>query len=185
MPEIPPIAAPEVVALYREIIDCVLVGAHGAAITMATILVEFALKYTVFVCEVGGYGRDDPDMWDELEQATFYPVTRRACASGLIDDKQVEILDRFREQVRNPYAHYNVRKITKGNIWQNVMVYNKETAQTEVRDIAAEDNPVIRAQIKPHFDRANVLIVIANADEIVRELFRNMEAIIASNNPES
>ena len=180
LPKIPQLAAPEILSLYREITDCVLAGAYGAAITMSTILAEFALKYTTFICEVGEHGRDDPDKWDEFESLTFAPAAKRARSAGLITDKQFEKLNNFRDQIRNPYAHYNIRKITRGNVWKNVMVYNRETGETEIRDIAAEDSPVIRAQIKPHFDRANVVIVFGIVDEIVRSLFDQMEGIIGS-----
>src|SRR4030042_2566887 len=64
LPSLPQGLPPAVQALYQEIRECIFFGLNGAAITIASILIEFVLKHTTFVKEAGGYQSTDPQKWD-------------------------------------------------------------------------------------------------------------------------
>ena len=89
----------------------------------------------------------------------------------IISDKQVEALTSFKNTVRNPYLHYNIKNITKRVAANKVKKVNVVTKQVEELDIPAEDNPVLWGFAKKFVDRETVWDVFAFADKIVKELF--------------
>jgi hypothetical protein len=182
LPELPPVelVPPAIKSLYEEILDCILFGLNGAAITLSGNLIEFALKHAAFVKEAGGYQNYDPDRWDQFEKIDFSHAIGRARRAGLLDSKMGKRLNEFREDVRNPYSHYNIRKITRNVIAGRVKVLNLETGEYEEKDIPAEQNPTIQAVAKPLIDKNNVLHVFHFADEVVKYVLKRLgESLVA------
>jgi hypothetical protein len=170
LPVAPTLAPPAVASLYDEIAECIVFGMHGAAITLSGVLVEFVLKYATYIREAGGFANYDPVRWDEFERITFDPAITRAKAAGLLTDQWTDDLQRFKRLVRNPYSHYNIRKITSCVVWRNVKVVNVSTASLEEKTIPAKDDPVLQAQAKPIVDSAQVYTVFAFADAVTKHL---------------
>jgi len=177
LPELPPVEllSPAIKSLYEEIIDCILFGLNGAAITLSGNLIEFTLKHVTFVKEAGGYQNYDPDKWDQFEKIDFSNAIGRAKRAGLLDSKMRKRLHEFREDIRNPYSHYNIRKITRNVIAGHVKVFNLETGEYDEQDIPAEQNPTIQAVAKPLIDKRNVLFVFQFADEVVKYVLKRLE----------
>ena len=89
-------------------------------------------------------------------------------------------LQEFREDIRDPYSHYNIRKITRNVIAGRVKVFNLETGKYEEKDILAEQNPTIQAVAKPLIDKRNVLYVFHFADEVVKYVLKRLkESLVA------
>lgn len=166
--------SPAILSIYNEIIQCMHFGLHGAAITLSSILVEFTLKYATYITEMGGFKNYNTEKWDEFENIAFDAAIKRAVKAGLINKEQKIKLKSFKDTIRNPYSHYNIRKITKSVIWENVKVLNIESKRIDIMNIAAEDNPVIQAQAKPCVDRYLVSKVFSFADRIVTHLLRKI-----------
>jgi hypothetical protein len=166
LPEMPYAVA----SLYGEIITCIIFGVYGAAITLSGILVKFVLKHCTYLREAGGYAHYDPKHWEEFEQITFGPAIKRAAKTGLINPTQIADLNRFKYAVRNPYNHYNIRKITASVVWGKVQVVKLDTGAVEEKTIAAKDDPIIQAQAKPLVDQAQVLGIFGFADAVTRAL---------------
>jgi len=101
---------PSVNALYDEIYECMLFGLNGAAITLCGILIEFALKQISYYYENGRSFAYNPTLWDKFEKMTLGPTIECAKASTLINDDMVVALKSFKDEVRNPYNHYNTKK---------------------------------------------------------------------------
>lgn len=177
LPDPPIIAAPAIESLYNEITECIVFGLHGAAITLSGILVEFVLKYVTYFSEIGGVGEYDAKKWDELENIAFGATIKRAAKAGLLIKEEVEKLENFKDTIRNPYNHYNIKKITHGMVWEKIKVLDTSTRKIEERDIAAEDNPVIQAQSKPIVDMRQVFLVFEFADYMVKILFKRIEGL--------
>ena len=176
LPALPQGLPPAVQALYQEIRECIFFGLNGAAITMSAILIEFVLKHTVFIKEAGGYQKAKTQDWDEFENMELGPAINRAKRAGVLDTKMARRLDSFRKTVRNPYSHYNIKKITCRVVAEQVkQVDTKTGAVTEV-DMAAKDHPMIQAQVKPWVDENNVLAVFAFADEVVKYLLSQIQS---------
>jgi hypothetical protein len=170
LPLLPQGLPPVVQALYQEIRECIFFGLNGAAITMSAILIEFMLKHTTFIKEAGGYQNVNTQDWDQFENMELAPAISRAKRAGVLDAKMTKRLDSFRKTIRNPYSHYNVKKITYGVVAEKVKQVNTKTGAVTEIDLAAKDNPMIQAQVKPWVDEHYVMAVFAFADEVVKYL---------------
>jgi hypothetical protein len=175
LPSYPRIASPSVISLYKEISECIFFGLNGAAITLSGILVEYVLKFAAYKIEMGGFAKYDPEKWDEFEKLDFSKAIWRANKNGLLTKEERKKLHLFREHYRNPYNHYNIKKITERYGFRNVSRLNIETLDIEVLDIAAKDNPVIQAHAKPFVDAETVLDVFAFADSVVKLMFSKID----------
>ncbi len=170
LPSLPQRLPPVVQALYQEIRECIFFGLNGAAITMSSILIEYVIKHTTYVFEAGGYENTDPQKWDEFENMELAKAINRAERAGLIDSRMAKRLHSFRETIRNPYSHYNIKKITKNVVAKNVKRGDINTGDVKEMDVDAKDSPMIQAQSKPFMDEHHVLPVFHFADEIVKYL---------------
>lgn len=176
MPGEPPPGHPSIDSLYNEIRESILFGLNGAAITLCGILVEYALKYAAYTIDVGGLQKYDPGLWDNYETKTFGPAVDAAAAFGLLTPDWVKALKSFKDTVRNPYNHYNIKKITKDVVAKGVKILKLDTGEIEEKDIPALDSPVIQTQAKPFIDRTLVLEVFHFADKVVRHLLNQVDA---------
>ena len=170
LPSLPQGLPPVVQALYQEIRECIFFGLNGAAITMSAILIEFVLKHTAFIKDAGSYEKANPQDWDQFENMELGPAISRAKRAGLLDAKMAKRLHSFRETIRNPYSHFNIKKITFGVVVGKVKRVDITTGAVTEIDMAAKDHPTIQAQVKPWVDENNVLMVFAFADEVVKYL---------------
>ena len=175
LPPLPNGLQPEIQSLYQEIRECVVFGLNGAAITLSAILIEFVLKRTTFTREIGGYQNYDASKWDEFENLELAPAINRAKKAGLLDSEMEEQLQAFRQSIRNPYSHYNIKKITEHVVAEKVTVLNTETGECVERDIKASEDPVIQAQVKPIVDQNQVLAVFHFADKVMKYLLSQIE----------
>jgi hypothetical protein len=170
LPTLPEGLPPSIQALYQEIRECIFFGLNGAAITMSSILIEYAIKYATHIKESGGHSGADPDKWGEFEKMELSPAINRAKRAGLLDSKMAKRLHSFRTTIRNPYNHFNIKKITINVVAQKVKQLNVNTGIVEEVDIEAENSPMIQTQAKPFMDEHHVLPVFHFADEVVKYL---------------
>ena len=162
-------------ALYDEIRQCALFGLHGAAITLSGVLVEFVVKYAVFCRETRSKVKFDSDAWDEFENITFGVIIDRARKVGLINDHQVGVLRDFKNKIRNPYAHYNIQKLTKGCVWRKVKVKDICTGEVTEKDIDVSENPTMQAIAKQQLDTGSVIKVLEHVVEMVSHFNQEMQ----------
>lgn len=170
LPPLPEGLPPSIQALYQEIRECIFFGLNGAAITMSSILIEFVLKHATFIKEAGSYKKADSKKWDEFEEMELSPAINRAKKIGLLDSGMTKRLHSFRATIRNPYNHYNIKKITQNVVAEKVKRLDIKTGEVKEIDIAAKDSPMIQAQAKPIVDEYYVLAVFCFADEVVKYL---------------
>ena len=170
LPPLPEGLSVTIQTLYQEIRECIFFGCNGAAITLSGILIEFMLKRVAYAKESGGSQNYDPKIWDEYEDMDLSSAINRAKRVGVLDSIMAKRIHAFRKDIRNPYSHYNIQKITEHVIAQNVKVVNTETGEHEERDLEARENPSIQTVVKPIVDKHNVLTVFHFADEVVKYL---------------
>ena len=175
LPTLPEGLPPSIQALYQEIRECIFFGLNGAAITMSSILIEYAIKYATHIKESGGHSGAEPDKWDEFEKMELSPAINRAKSAGLLDSKFAKRLHSFRTTIRNPYNHFNIKKITKNVVAQKVKRLNVKTGQVEEVDIEAENSPMIQTQAKPFMDEHHAIPVFHFADEVVKYLLQKIK----------
>ena len=175
LPDLPQGLPPLIQALYQEIRESIFFGLNGVAITMSSILIEFVLKHATFIKESGGYQNADPEKWDEFESMEFGTAINRAKRAGLLDSKMARRLHSFRETIRNPYNHYNIKKITENVVAKKVKQVDTETGEIKEIDIEAKNSPMVQAQAKPFMDEHLVMAVLHFADKVVKYLFKKLD----------
>mgnify|MGYP001570456456 CR=1 FL=1 len=168
-PDAPQIAIPTIGFLYNDIKECILFGLFGAAISLSAILVEFSLKHAI-VKKTRGDTYDKAE-WDRIENIELGDTITEAKSLKIIDDTQEEALKSFKNTVRNPYLHYNIKRITKKVAANKVKKLDINTHKVEELDIPAEENPILWGFAKKFVDRETVFDVFGFADRIVKELF--------------
>lgn len=171
LPNMPQVAIPTIGFLYDEIRESVLFGLNGAAISLSAILVEFALKHAI-VRRKSKKLYDEVE-WDRVENIELGPTINEAHQLHIINDEAKEALINFKDVVRNPYLHYNIKKITKDVGAKGVKKVDTITRKVEIKDLAAKDNPVLWGLAKKFVDRERVLDAFRFVDTIVRDLFEN------------
>jgi hypothetical protein len=171
LPQPPNIPVPSIQSLYNEIREAIILGLNGAAITLCGILVEHVLKYATYKVEIGDFTKYDSAKADEFERFALGSAIDRAAKAGLLTPDDTNKLRHFKDTYRNPYNHYNLKKITSTYYIEGVRVLNANTGDVEVRDIAAKDDPVIQAQVKPRADADKVLEVFVFADSVVKAVW--------------
>jgi hypothetical protein len=176
LPSLPQGLPPAIQSLYQEIRECIFFGLNGAAITMSSILIEFVLKHTTFIKEAGGYQNIDPQEWDQFENMELGSAINRAKRAGLLDSKMAKSLHFFRETIRNPYSHYNIKKITEDVVISKVKLADAVTGEIKELYIEAKDSPMIQTQAKPFMDEHHVMNVFHFADEVVKHLLTKIKS---------
>lgn len=173
LPTPPDIALPPLTSLYAEIRECIFFGLNGAAITLSAILVEFAIKHAI-VDRTKGVEVYDKDEWDRIEARELGKVIDEAAKLKLFEPDEIKRLKTFKDEVRNPYLHYNIKKITTGAVMPEVSGYNTKTKKIEKQyNLKAEENPFLWQLAKKHIDEDAVLNYFQFADSVVKKLFGN------------
>lgn len=168
-PSSPQIAIPTIRFLYDEIREAIIFGLNGAAISLSAILIEFALKHAI----VRNKRSDTYDKaeWDRIENIELGATISEAKSMEIIDGHQEKALKDFKDKIRNPYLHYNIKKITRNVAANKVKKVNINTHKVEELDIPAEENPILWGFAKKLVDRETVFDVFMFADRIVKDLF--------------
>lgn len=170
LPPSPSVAIPPIGSLYEEIKECILFGLNGAAITLSAILVEFSLKHAI-INRTKGVDLYNKEEWDRLENKELGPVIKEAQQLKIIDENGATELNRFKNEVRNMYLHYNIKKITTGAIMQRATRLNVETGKAVVEyNLKAEEHPILWQMSKQKIDEQSVMPIFLFADLLVKQL---------------
>lgn len=171
LPEVPNIALPPITSLYNEIRECVLFGLNGAGITLSAVLVEFAIKHAIVDKNSDSKVHDGAE-WDRIEKLELGAVIGEAKKLELFEPADIEQLVIFKNTVRNPYLHYNIKKIIGDATMPQAKAYNIKTNKIETfYDLEAKDHPFLWQMSKERMDEASVMNCVRFADSIVRKLF--------------
>ncbi|MHB8158687.1 MAG: hypothetical protein ACYDEQ_15100 [Desulfocucumaceae bacterium] len=144
---------PSIQQLYDEIKECILFGVNGAAITLCGILVEYVLKYVTYHWDIQERSVVfDPEKWDHIvEKTQLGGAITNAHLLGIICADETKTLTTFKDEVRNPYSHYNIRKLVKDfSLLHPRIDAIKETLEN-VETIASED-PAFFPYVKKYRD---------------------------------
>jgi hypothetical protein len=162
--------------LYDEIRQCILFGLDGTAITLCGILLEFALKYAIYLKEHPGETNFDSEAWERFEESlTLRPAINQARRVGLLDETQANQLHDFTKDFRNTYSHFNIQKITKGATLAGVKVKDINTGTITVRDLPASHSPALQILAKAKIDEAEVFNVFRFVDDVVNHLYAQVK----------
>lgn len=168
-PSAPNTPIPTIGSLYDEIRECIIFGLYGAAISLSAVLVEFALKHAIVKYNKGH--QYDKQEWDGIENMELNEAIIEAKQLHILNVTWVKLLDSFRDDLRNPYLHYNIKKITKNVVAGKTKRIDVNTQQITEEDIIAEDNPIVWTLAKKFVDKEHVLKVFNFADTLIKYLY--------------
>ena len=151
------IANATVQTLYEELKECFVLGIPGAGITLSVILLELALKYRLFEERI----KDDPNSkWEHIEQIDFTRTVNDLFAKKVITKKEKAQLDDFNLDTRNPYIHYNIQKLVKDMILQELSSVNIETGEiTKLKNVKPSEYPSLWFSAKRVLDKKTIIMV--------------------------
>jgi hypothetical protein len=99
------------------------------------------------------------------------PTIAEARKLEIIDVQQEEAIKSFKNTVRNPNLHYNIKKIIKRVAAKKVKKIDVNAQEVQELDISAEDNPLLWGFAEKFVDRETVFDVFIFAVKIVKELY--------------
>lgn len=178
----PNIAIPTIGLLYDEIRECILFGLYGAAISLSAVLVEFSLKHAIVKKKCGD--NYDQSEWDRLENMELGPTIQEAKKLGVVYADMEKKLNSFKNTIRNPYLHYNIKKITEHVTAKKVKRFDVKTREVKEVDLDAKDNPIVWGFAKKFVDKEMVFKAFGFADALVRYLFCNESPDSETQSPE-
>jgi hypothetical protein len=164
-----PVEDAPVLHLYDQIRQCILFGLNGTALVLCGMLVEYALKASLYHKEIGSETPFDTTAWEKYEKITLGPAIDRAKKEGIIDDAKAKSLQGFRG-FRNRYSHFNIQRVTRDFVFTNVEERNIETGETQFIELPASQTPTLQVIAKEVLDEAVVLRVFRFCDDIVRSV---------------
>ena len=132
---------PSIQTLHDEIRECIYFGQYGAAITLCGILVEYTLKYVTYCWDIPERSiAFDCKKWDDIVEGTLFEgAINKALGMQIISGTESEALKAFKNAVRNPYSHYNIRKLVKDVIVPSQRMDVGKNAIETVENMAGED----------------------------------------------
>jgi hypothetical protein len=151
------IANATIQALYEELKECFVLGIPGAGITLSVILLETGLKYRLFEER----SKDDPNSkWEDIEEIDFTRTINDLFSLKVITKKEKEELNDFNLYTRNPYIHYNIKKLVKDMVLQELSSVNIETGEvTKLINVKPSDYPSLWFSAKKALDKKTIVIV--------------------------
>lgn len=152
------IANATIQSLYDELKQCFVLGIPGAGITLAVILLELTLKYRLFEERVKS---DKNSPWEHIEQLDFTKVVNTLKNQKVISLEEKKELDKFNEETRNPYIHYNIKKLLKDVVATELPSINIETGEVVIhRNVKATDYPHLWFSAKKVRDKQSVESIV-------------------------
>ena len=166
-----PIPEPLLIYFYDQIRACVLFKLHSVAITLCGTLVEYSLKYCSYLIESKGPTGFDSNLWETFERDDFGRSIERAFNNSLLDEKTKISYTEFKNSFRNPYAHFNIQRLTKDVSFGKVEVVNTSTGEVQEREVPPSTGPAFQMLALEALDSRQVLEVFELADKLVQHLF--------------
>lgn len=172
-----PICEPLLIHFYDQIRACVLFKLHSVAITLCGTLVEYSLKYCSYLIESKGSTEFDPNLWETFERDDFGRSIQRAFNNRLLNDKTKIPYTEFKNSFRNPYAHFDIQKLTKDLSFGKVDVVNTLTGEAQKQEVPASNGPAFQMLALETLDSGRVLDVFKIADRLVQHLFLEVSKV--------
>ncbi len=154
LPDLDPIIAnPTASALYEEVRQCAVMGIPGATITQAVILLEHAARHRLWEMRL----ESDPHArWEDVELLNLGDCVKELKKKGVINKSESKRLVDFNENVRNPYLHYNIKRLLtiEGVTITELPSINVKTGETTIlKDVSVPDMPQLCFSAKRVMDK--------------------------------
>ena len=168
IPSLPDVGVPTIGTLYKEIAECVLFGLNGAAISLSAVLVEYTLKLAIVKAKYGN--KYNANEWDLVERIELGPAIKEAVSLNVLDNTNEQKFLDFKNKIRNPYLHYNIKKLTEGIRAKKVKQINVKTGEIKEVEWNTESDPMLWPAAKQFIDKKtleNVLGFVCYSVELL------------------
>jgi hypothetical protein len=144
-----------------EIVKCLIIEAHAAAITLTNHFLERILKLALIQKASGVQPRNITD-WNETYSAsdkysswTMHDTIKECKELNLISESQLEELTNFRQTIRNGFSHYDPKKILR-DAENTINLIDKSDSENEkVQGLNYKEIPTLQNFFVRKFARAN------------------------------
>ena len=111
---------PGLKALYQDCYQTLLIGRYNASIVMMGVFLEALMKERIRLKTGKDFAKPYGQCVDRLMGIKRLKgrIERAGDGCNLIESKDIIFLDRFRDRVRNAYAHFDEAKVVDGRIMQ-------------------------------------------------------------------
>jgi len=149
------IANSSVTSLYEELKECFVMGIHGASITMAIILFDFAAKFRL---HKERQKKNPNASWKPIEDLLLKEVIIELREhEAITEEEKLELLG-FNKKIRNNYLHYNIQKLVKDMILSELPSVNVNTGEVTIqRDVKPAERPYLWFSAKKVLDKETVV----------------------------
>jgi len=100
-----PFMEPHLRALYFETYFLLAQEFYNSSLVLMGILLENFAKEKLLM---------EGTSYEELEKMTFGEVIKKCRQNGILDAEELSFLEKKKNTLRDPYAHHNIMKISKG-----------------------------------------------------------------------
>jgi len=178
-----PFMEPHLRALYFQTYFLIVYGFYNASLVLCGILLETITKERLF-----NEGIKD----EELERMNFGGAISKCKSMKVLDEDELKFLESKKDELRNPYAHYNKMKLTKGkyvptwripNIVDKIKALDKLVTSGKITEAQAGQelikgiNPILKSSkefrpmaqlIKSEEDKNKAIPIFLEVDRYVR-----------------
>jgi hypothetical protein len=140
--------------IYEEIRSSYGLGFFTSTIVNSIFLLEYAMRAALYAERL----KTDPNTpWSALENDQMNRLIGKLRRANLIDEAEKDLLTEFSENMRNPYLHINIQKMSEGIFIEKLPGVNIHTQETiELTDVKVSEHQFLWFTAKRFFDKHHV-----------------------------
>jgi hypothetical protein len=174
LPKIDDSVADGVIAdIYEEIRSSYALSIFTSTIINSIFLLEYPMRARLYNERL----KKNPNArWDKLEKLTMGALIKKLHDLKIITDEEKEKLSDFNKNLRNPYLHINIHKLSKGVVVAKLPSVNVNTQEViEMENVEASKHRFLWFAAKRFFDKYHVQAVIDFCVEWTNNLLANQQ----------
>ncbi len=144
-----------------EIVKCLIIEAHSAAITLTNHFLERILKLALIQNSSGTQPKKITD-WNETYSASdkysswiMHDTIKECKKLNLISESQFEELTNFRQTIRNGFSHYDPKKILRDSESTIELIDKSDSENKKIEGLNYKEIPTLQNFFVRKFAREN------------------------------
>lgn len=140
--------------IYEEIRSSYALSIFTSTIVNSILLLEYSMRARLFEERLK---KNPKASWSKLEELTMGTLIWQLSGLKIVTKDEKKKLMDFNKNLRNPYLHINVHKLSKGIIIPKLPSVNVKTGQvTEMENVEVSKHKFLWFGAKKFFDKHNV-----------------------------
>lgn len=158
-------------SIYEEIRSSYALSIFTSTIINSILLLEYAMRARLYKERLKKNPNAD---WSKLEELTMGELIWKLFNLKVITEEEKEKLMSFNKQLRNPYLHINIHKLSKGVFIGKLPSVNVNTQEVvELENVEASKHKYLWFAAKKFFDKYHVQSVIDFCVDWTNKLLAN------------